>query len=205
MMWEIEFLVRNDRLSADSAEYLESLVSADSGDVAYALAILIESRVAPVSGGLAQEVVPVIEVLITGLAQMVPEVRAQALFLLAQIAGSVDNYKGFSVAAETALCGALPLVAGIAEVGSPDEIAECIDLVSICSYFNFDAAKRGFFYLSKIDSLAEGAIKESAKREMIEIAKFLDLNELSSNSFGDLSRSCRVRGPSSYAFQRVRR
>lgn len=174
-MWEVDFMTSSGHLSTELAGHVGELVATGDAARAYELAVLVESRVAPVSGGLSDEVVAVVTAVVAELPWMRVEARSEALFLLTQIAGSVAAADGVSVAedAGSVLSAALPLFAGIAESGTKSEVAQCVDLFSICSSLSAVAAKRSVYYLSRIVCAYEGEIRASAQQELDEVRRTL--------------------------------
>lgn len=173
-MWEIDYLTAAGALREDVARMVAEFLSTEAPDRAVDLMRLIESLVAPVSGGLAADAPAVVAVLVAGLPQMSSVSRPEALSLLKQIVGSIESVE--SPAATEAGCridGALPMIAALIETGTEAEVAEGIDLISMCSTLSRSAAERAVFYLAQIVSSSSGQVKASAERELDEVRRTL--------------------------------
>lgn len=173
-MWELEFLTAVGVLRKDVAAMTGELLSTDDPDRAADLMGLIESAVAPVSGGLADDAPAVVRVVLAGLPRMVSASRPEALLLLSQVVGSVEGIES-QVADDIGrlIEGALPMIGALVESGTETEVAQGIDLISMASTLSPSAAERAFFYLSRIAATASGQIKASAERELDEVRSAL--------------------------------
>lgn len=173
-MWEIEYLLSAGALRQDVAQWVEELLTTADPDRAADLMVVIESAVAPVNGGLSDDAPAVVSGLVAGLPRVGVETRPEVLLLLTQILGSVDVLDSpAAVDAGRVVEGALPMLAAVVESGSDADIAQGIDLISMCSLLSGGAAERAAFYLTRIAGGASGAVKESAERELAEVRKLL--------------------------------
>lgn len=171
-MWEVEFQATGGQLGPELAAQVQELLMTDDPDRADDLMVLIEAAVAPVSGGLSVDVVAVLTCVVAGLPWMRTETRPGALLLLTQIAGSAElDDKAAAASARSVLAAALPLFGKIAEIGSDDEVAQSIDLISMCSSLSEESTRRAVYFLERIVADAEGATKASAQLELDEIMR----------------------------------
>lgn len=173
-MWELEYLTAVGALREDVGAMVAEFLSADDPDRATALMELIESAVAPVCGGLADDAPAVVTAVVAGLPRMDPSSRPEAFYLLGQIVGSIVTVESQSaVQAGRVIEAALPMIGALVETGTEDEIGEGIDLISVASTFSRPAAERALLYLSRIAESTGGQIKARAEREIDEVRKVL--------------------------------
>lgn len=170
-MWEIDYLTASGRLDANTAELLEELAAAPNSTRASDLALLLESRVAPVSGGLANHAADVLRVVFSALPWMTAEAREHGLTLVTHVAGTAAiTPGGASDEVGEVVSAALPLVAEIAARGTDSEVGQCIDLLSLAAAFGEVQRDRIEAYLRTIATSADDPeIQRSAQQEIEEI------------------------------------
>ncbi|GAA4623219.1 hypothetical protein GCM10023113_07310 [Cellulomonas oligotrophica] len=173
-MWELDYLTGVGALREDVAALVGELLSTDDPARAAGLTGLIESAVAPVSGGLADDTPAVVTAVVAGLPRTGAASRPEALLLLSQIVGSIEA-SGSQPAAEAGRLveGALPMIGALIETGTEAEIAQGVDLMSMASTLSRPAAEQAVFHLSRIAATADGQIKASAEREIDEVRRGL--------------------------------
>lgn len=105
--------------------------------------VLIESAIAPVSGGLADDVGGVVTAVIAGLPKMGAETRTEALLLLTQVVGSIEATEGpVSEHVKRLIESAFPMLAAVVEAGSENDIAQGVDFISLCASLSRACAER---------------------------------------------------------------
>lgn len=157
-MWEIDYLVATGRLRVDVSRLLDEFLATGHPARAADLMVLIESAVAPVSGGLADDVGGVVSAVIAGLPRMAADTRAEALLLLTQIVGSIEATEGpASDEARRLVESMFPMLAAMVEVGSDADLAQGVDLISLCSSLSSACGERPAYYSGRSSSgLREG-------------------------------------------------
>ncbi len=173
-MWEVDYLLTVGRLRPESAQRVLSLVETSDTGTAWAEMVAIESAVAPVSGGLADDAPAVVSVVIAGLPLMDPATRVDALLLLTQVLGSAEASGGEAAAEVGRLIeAALPTLARVIESGSEADLAQGVDLISMAALQSRASAERAAHYLASIAQTASGPVRESAERELAEVGRLL--------------------------------
>lgn len=210
MIWELDYLIAVGALREDVAAMVAEFLSTGDPGRAAALMGLIESAVAPVSGGLADDAPAVVTAVLAGLPRMDPSSRPEAFLLLSQIVGSIETGESRSAAEAGRLIeAALPMIGTLLETGTEADIAQGVDLMSMASTLSRPAAERAVFYLSRIAATAGGQIKASAEGEMDKVRTVLSMGAAMSGlrivaalrtdvaipQIADAARRCRVRGP----------
>ncbi|MFC8192714.1 hypothetical protein ACFUMH_13745 [Cellulomonas sp. NPDC057328] len=175
MTWELDHLCNSGLLGPDDARRLDELTSTTDPDRAAELAIVIESGVAPVSGGLSDAASGVVSALVAALPRMSPATRPAALSLLTQVAGS-SLVVSTAAAVETRRLveTSIPVVAAVIELGTEDETAQVIHLISVSAAGSPAAAERAASYLARIAAGTSGAIRSSAQRELEDVRSLLE-------------------------------
>jgi hypothetical protein len=169
-MEEIDHLATGGSARKDLAAKVAELLSTDEPDRAADLVVMIESVVAPVSGGLAIDAPAVVAAVTAGISQMSAATRPEALLLLTQVVGStdtVDSPAGAEVRRRVE--ASLPMLIALIERGTEAEVAQGIDLVSLGSALSRDAADRAKIFLARIAASSDGPIRASAERELAEV------------------------------------
>ncbi|OIJ27008.1 hypothetical protein [Nocardioides luteus] len=173
-MWEIDYLVATGRLRVEVSRLLDEFLATGDPDRAADLMVLIESAVAPVSGGLADDAGGVASAVVAGLPRMPADTRAEALLLLTQIVGSIEATEGLaSDEARRLIESMFPMLAAMVEVGSDGDLAQGVDLISLCSSLSPACGERAAYYLGRIVERATGTLRESAERELAEVSRMI--------------------------------
>ncbi|MDE9364845.1 hypothetical protein PZ938_04445 [Luteipulveratus sp. YIM 133132] len=175
MTWELDFLEAAGRIRHDVATQVDALIRSTDAERATELVILIESSVAPVSGGLADDAGSVATAVVAGLAQMHLQAKPEALLLLTQILGSSLGEDGIaSVEVREVMEASLPVLAAAVESGSGDDMAQGVDLISLSAHTSEASAQRAAFYLSRLSHAPDDQISASAEREMGEVRGLME-------------------------------
>jgi hypothetical protein len=163
-MWELDYMVEQGEIEAELAALVKGLITAADERVANRYFLLLESRVAPVHGGIGEEVESVVRALVRCLPAMGSVARNSTVELLFYIAGSLELFvrDGVGSDARSILIESLPMISGLVESGDLAGKLAFTDLLACCASFDPSAKHRVAFYLSRLVPEVPGAAAELA-------------------------------------------